>query len=292
MSLLVSIDESFKNWVHGLIPHSIPLSKVSGMFNHTCSKRERISSLLDLSDDGLSSLLLLGLLGLGVLGKDGFVLLNSLAGVLVTVDGLLLDEVLAADTGLSDKALNLGGLPEGLVSSLDFTSDNVLADIVLLFVKDEGLDDVVSALHAETVRSVDISDTLEVGVTLLDDSEEDGSKIGTADAATDGLSLALTNTAGNVTSATLLVEDAGSTVDKNTLLHLETLLVVTAGNSEDVALELVAHDLTIDLLTHSPVVEGTDVLFIVNFKLFLATSGRIANVKLERNGVRIHSDTL
>lgn len=52
-------------------------------------------------------------------------------------------------------------------------------------------------------------------------------------------------------------ENAGSAIDHDTLLHLETLLVVSAGNSEDVALELVAHDLAFDLLTHSSVVEGT-----------------------------------
>jgi hypothetical protein len=38
---------------------------------------------------------------------------------------------------------------------------------------------------------------------------------------------------------------------------LETLLVVAASNSEDVALELFTHDFSVDLLTHSSVVEGT-----------------------------------
>lgn len=52
-------------------------------------------------------------------------------------------------------------------------------------------------------------------------------------------------------------ENAGSAVAQDTLLHLETLLVVSAGNSEDVALVLVTQDLAFDLLTHSSVVEGT-----------------------------------
>lgn len=56
---------------------------------------------------------------------------------------------------------------------------------------------------------------------------------------------------------TALVQDAGSAVDQDTLLHLETLLVVAASNSEDVALELFTHDFSVDLLTHSSVVEGT-----------------------------------
>jgi len=61
---------------------------------------------------------------------------------------------------------------------------------------------------------------------------------------------------------------------------LETLLVVTAGNSEDVALECLTQDFTVNFLTHSSVKEGTDALFIVNFKLFLATSGWVCNIEL------------
>jgi hypothetical protein len=56
------------------------------------------------------------------------------------------------------------------------------------------------------------------------------------------------------------------------------LLIVTTGNSENVALELVTHDFAINLLTHSSVEEGTDLLFIVNFKLFLTTSGWVSNI--------------
>jgi len=52
-------------------------------------------------------------------------------------------------------------------------------------------------------------------------------------------------------------ENAGSVVAQDTLLHLETLLVVSAGNSEDVALVLVTQNLAFNLLTHSSVVEGT-----------------------------------
>jgi hypothetical protein len=56
---------------------------------------------------------------------------------------------------------------------------------------------------------------------------------------------------------TVAEENASSAVCEDTLLHLEALLVVTSGDSEDVALELFTHDLTIDLLAHSSIVEGT-----------------------------------
>ena len=131
-----------------------------------------------------------------------FVFLNGSTGVLATVLGLVLDDGLAAETGLGDHALDSGGLVEGLVSTLDFTSNNVLADIVLLLVEGEGLDDVVSALHTESVGALDISDAGDLGITLLGDAEEDGGDIGSDDAAADGLAGTLTNAHGPVASAT------------------------------------------------------------------------------------------
>ena len=65
------------------------------------------------------------------------------------------------------------------------------------------------------------------------------------------------NSAAKENILTLLEEDAGSAVDKDTLLHLETLFIVTSGNSEDVALESCTEDLAINFLAHSPVEEGT-----------------------------------
>lgn len=56
---------------------------------------------------------------------------------------------------------------------------------------------------------------------------------------------------------TLSEQDSDSAVDEDTLLHGEALLVVTAGDSESVALELVAEDLAVDIGAHPPVVEVT-----------------------------------
>ncbi len=56
---------------------------------------------------------------------------------------------------------------------------------------------------------------------------------------------------------TVSEEDAGSIVGEDSLLHLEALLVIASSDSEDVSLELLAEDFTIDLLTHSSVEERT-----------------------------------
>ena len=52
-------------------------------------------------------------------------------------------------------------------------------------------------------------------------------------------------------------ENTGSVVGEDTLFHLESLLVVTSGNSEDVAFELFTHNFAFDLLAQSSVVEGS-----------------------------------
>lgn len=123
-------------------------------------------------------------------------------GVLVAVDGLLLDEVLAAETGLSDHALDVGGLVESLVLTLDLAGNDVLANIILLFVEGEGLNDVVTSLGAESVGTLDIGDTVDLSVATFHNSEEDDSEVRADDAATDGLSLALTRAGGLVAAGT------------------------------------------------------------------------------------------
>ena len=54
---------------------------------------------------------------------------------------------------------------------------------------------------------------------------------------------------------TFLEENSGTSVDEDTLLHGETLLVISAGDAEDVALVLFSHNFAVNFLAHSPVEE-------------------------------------
>ena len=54
-----------------------------------------------------------------------------------------------------------------------------------------------------------------------------------------------------------LEEDANSSVDHDSLLHRESLLVVSTSDSENIALVVLAQDLTINFLTHSSIEERT-----------------------------------
>jgi len=227
----------------------------------------------------------LDLLLLGVVFLEELLVVDSLLlGVLDVIDHGAAGDLLSAELGLGDHALHLGGLVEGLVTVLTEdgltllggllvgSANDVLGDIVLL-VESVELDDSVSPLLSETVSMVGSGDddglvgllAFELELSLDDNAEGDDGKIGSGDASTDGLSLALTRAAGLEGSATLFeVMDAGSSLDENTLLHGESLFVVSSGDSEDVSLELFAHNLAVNLLAHALVKERTNVLLVFN----------------------------
>ena len=54
-------------------------------------------------------------------------------------------------------------------------------------------------------------------------------------------------------------ENLDSTVDQDSLFHRESLFIVSSSNSESVILELGSYDFTIDIRSHSSVVEVTTI---------------------------------
>ena len=111
--------------------------------------------------------------------------------------------------------------------------------------------------------------------TLLHDDEGQNAEVGVDDATTDGLSLAFTSAAWSVARVASRQQKSDTSVGQDALLHGETLLVVTAGNSEDVALPFVTQRIAFDLLAHAFVIEGTNFVFIVKVEELLAASGRV-----------------
>lgn len=134
--------------------------------------------------NGLSSAVSVSLSLLDVLGEDLVVLGLVVLGLLVSGElGSLVND-LSSDSLFSNESLDLGGFVESLVTLLDFSSDYVLSHIVLLS-QDEGLSDGRGSLGAESSGLVAIGNTFDFSITLLNDSEGDNGKIGTADAASD-----------------------------------------------------------------------------------------------------------
>ncbi len=148
------------------------------------------------------------------------------------------------------------GLRVRLLGALDFSPDNVLADIVLLGEVEE-LADLSRPLRTETLGEDVVGEAGDLVLALLDDHEGEDGDIGTDDAATNGLALALARAAGAVAGVAIREKETDTVGEKDTLLHRETLLVVAASDAEDVALPLIAERVSRHLLRDALVVEDT-----------------------------------
>lgn len=159
---------------------------------------------------------------------------------------------------------------------------------VIVLGKIEELADLGGPLGSEPLGVGDVGKTGDFGLTLLDDGEGENGQIGTDDASTDGLPLALTSATGTVARSTLGEEQLDTVGQQNTLLHGETLLVVSTSDLEDVALELVTDGVAGDLLAHTLLVENTNAAFIVDLDQLLGAVGGVAVNRGERQSARSH----
>jgi hypothetical protein len=80
--------------------------------------------------------------------------------------------------------LDLGRLVEGLITLLDFTSNNVLSNVVLLS-ESEDLSDCAGSLGSKSSWLNIVGNTFDVLLTLLGDSKGNNGKIGSTDATSD-----------------------------------------------------------------------------------------------------------
>ena len=159
----------------------------------------------------------------------------------------------------NSKYARLGvGLRVLLLGALDFSPNNVLADVILLGEVKEAAD-LGRTLGAEALGEDGVGQSGDLVLALLDDNDGKDSNVGTDDAAANGLALALTGAAGAVARVAVREEEADTVGEEDALLHGEALLVVAAGNTEDVALPLVAEGVSRDLLGDTLVVEDTAV---------------------------------
>lgn len=126
----------------------------------------------------------LSLLLLDVLGEDLFVLGSVFSLLLEAFNSGSLGELLSSESLLGNESLDLGRLVEGLVTLLDFTSNNVLSNVVSLS-ESEGLSNGAGSLGSESSGLNVVGNTVDVLLTLLDDSEGNNGKIRAADATSD-----------------------------------------------------------------------------------------------------------
>jgi len=228
-----------------------------------------------LGDDGLAALL-----GLKVaLLKEAGVVGSVLAG-LVDLDGAFeVLTLLVVDPVGGDEALDFDGLVTFdclavLLLWLDllFVGVGILADIILLAQVEE-LPDLAGSLGTKTTGNVLVCNTGQLSISLLDDNQHEGRQIGTDDATTNGLPLALSITSGPETSVTLAQQEAHTSLDEDTLHHGETLFVISTSDFEDVAFEFITQRVSNHLLGNALVIENAQFLLIFYVDTFARTRG-------------------
>merc|ERR1711976_579431 len=119
-------------------------------------------------------------------------------------------------------------------------------------------------------------------LTLLHNDQVEGGEVGADNATADGLATALALTAAVAEHAGVTGghEQPDALVGHDTLAHGETLLVLAAHDLEDVALELLAEGVALDLLGKALVKESTELAVIVNLDLLLGPSHGVGNIEL------------
>jgi len=151
---------------------------------------------------------------------------------------------------------------------LDFTSDDELADIVLLAETKES-SDLGGTLWTQSLGVYGVGDARNLVIALLDNGKSKDRQVHANYAATDRLPLALTSSSRSVTGVAIGEEETDTGWVHNTLLHWKALFVVATGNLKDIALEFVANAVARNLCTHSPIHKDTELALIVNFDQLL-----------------------
>jgi len=169
-----------------------------------------------------------------------FCLLLLLAVEPATVEGTEAAAALQADR--SDESLNFGRLGVGfgilLLRALDLPSDNILSYIVILAQVEE-LSDLGCTFGTESFGEDVVRQSRDLALALLDDDEGEDGDVGTDDTPTDGLALALTTATRAVARVSIGEEETDTVGKQNTLLHGESLLVVSTRDTDNVTLEFI-----------------------------------------------------
>ena len=143
-----------------------------------------------------------------------------------------------------------------LLLARDLASDDKLAYIILLLEVEEPAD-LGRTLGAEAFGEDCVCEAGDLLLALLDDDEGEDGDVGTDDAPADRLALPLARAAGTVTRVAISEQESDTERKEDTLLHWETLLIVSTGDAEDVALEFVADRVARYFLCNALVVENT-----------------------------------
>jgi len=190
---------------------------------------------------------------------------------------------LALQAKRGHKALDLGCLAVLLAVGLEFTAVgvHVLADVIV-FTEVKQLTDLGCTLGTTHTGHFSVSKAWQRIVTVLNNGQVQGGQVGADNATAARLATALT------VAATIPLEaggtpghkEADTSGDEHTLLHGETLLVLTTVDLEDVALEILSKAITLNLSGQTLLEERAKLAFVIDLHLLLATRLGVSNVQL------------
>jgi len=204
---------------------------------------------------------------------------------LVSVSTTALDGyvvTLALETFRSDQTLDLGGLVLGLLPPFlgwEWATDNVLPDIVLLGEVEE-LADLASTLGSQSPGNRLVGQAWDLTFTFLYDDQVENRQVSINNAASDRLALALSPPPWTIAGVALAEKKADTSIAQDTLLHGETLLVVSSADAHNVALPLISKRLCRHLMGHTLVIESSQLVLIINFDELLAAHSWITYIQL------------
>lgn len=153
------------------------------------------------------------------------------------------------------------------------TGDEDDKTYIIILGEAKELADLGGALWSKTLWVDSVGDTWDVGLSLLDDGESEDGEVHGNDASANRLALALAGAAWAVARVSLREEKADTGWVHNTLLHWETLLIVSSGDLEDVALELITNRVTWDLSAHALLHEDAELALVLNLDQLLGAIG-------------------
>ena len=114
--------------------------------------------------------------------------------------------------------------------------DDVLGNVVMLC-QVEKLADLGGSLWSELAWKNRVGESFNFSISLLDDDKRKGGHVGVNDASADGLSLALSTLTLTVAGLSFLQKKTDTSVGENSLLHWESLFVVSPSDSDDISLK-------------------------------------------------------
>lgn len=140
---------------------------------------------------------------------------------------------------------------------------------IIFLAETEEAADLGGALGTEALGVDNVGQAGDVGVALLDNGHGEDRQVHGDDATADRLALALAGAAGAVARVAIGEQEPDTGRVHDTLLHRETLLVVSTGDAEDVALELVADRVSGDFLSHAAVHEDAELALVFDLDQLL-----------------------